>query len=394
MRILHIQFAGPFSEGMGYQENILPKYHVRLGHDVFFLTNCFSWVKGDLVHVSPGKKLLKDGFMLERMEFVNLGLECITKKFRVVKDVEQKLDEINPDFIMLHGVQSFANYGIINYLKKHPSVTMIVDNHTDFGNSAKNLLSKYILHGVIWKHLAHILVPYTKMFYGVLPARVNFLKSMYTIPSNKCDLLVMGADDELVQQASDRIEKVNIRQKHGIKADDFLIVTGGKIDFKKKKVLNLMDAVNRIHKKKVKLIVFGSVVTALKNDVFKRCSEYVQYIGWIESALTYDYFAIADLAIFPGGHSVFWEQACGQGLPLIVKKWEDMTHLDMGGNVIYLEQASVFEIENNIRQLMNRSERYYFMKSVAVKRAMKHFSYKNIAAKCLNLEGPGRTIFL
>ena len=53
MRILHIQFAGPFTEEFNYQENVLPKYHVLQGHEVYFLTTCYAWDKGTLIHVKP-----------------------------------------------------------------------------------------------------------------------------------------------------------------------------------------------------------------------------------------------------------------------------------------------------------------------------------------------------
>lgn len=51
--------------------------------------------------------------------------------------------------------------------------------------------------------------PYVKKFYGVLPARVDFLIDVYNLPKEKCELLVMGADDDLVKKN----EKPEIRKK-------------------------------------------------------------------------------------------------------------------------------------------------------------------------------------
>jgi hypothetical protein len=39
MKIVHICLACFYVEGMGYQENLLPKYHVKQGHQVTVLTN-------------------------------------------------------------------------------------------------------------------------------------------------------------------------------------------------------------------------------------------------------------------------------------------------------------------------------------------------------------------
>ena len=37
--IVHIDLTCSFSEGFSYQENILPKYHVRMGYEVHFITH-------------------------------------------------------------------------------------------------------------------------------------------------------------------------------------------------------------------------------------------------------------------------------------------------------------------------------------------------------------------
>lgn len=191
-----------------------------------------------------------------------------------------------------------------------------MDNHCDFSNSATNWLSKYVLHGIIWKHFAKEILPYTKKFYGVLPARVDFLINMYGIPSNKVELLVMGADDDKVDQVLKGNSKERIRKKYNIGKDDFLVMFGGKIDAWKKQTLLLMEAIGKIENPKVKLIVFGSVTQELADNVKDLCiKNKVQYIGWVKAEESYEYFAAADLAIFPGRHSVFWEQVAGMGIP-------------------------------------------------------------------------------
>ena len=69
-----------------------------------------------------------------------------------------------------------------------------------------------------------------KNFFGVMPSRVDFLSDIYGIDKKKCGLLVMGADDDAVAEAKKPEVRAEVRRKHKIAADDFLIVTGGKID--------------------------------------------------------------------------------------------------------------------------------------------------------------------
>ena len=215
-----------------------------------------------------------------------------------------------------------------------------------------------------------------------MPARVAFITELYKVPKEKVELLVMGADDELVAQANDEKNRLEIRKKLGYKQDDFLIVSGGKIDKWKKQTILLMDAVNRMSNPHIKLLVFGSVVPELKDELEIRCSNRVQFIGWINTEQSYSYFAAGNLACFPGRHSVFWEQVAGQGIPMICKYWEGTTHVDKGGNVKFLYKDSAEEMEETICKVIDSE--YEKMKNAAMKNAFA-FSYSSIAKKAIEL---------
>ncbi|MFK1961527.1 hypothetical protein ACIXEH_11290 [Bacteroides fragilis] len=73
-------------------------------------------------------------------------------------------------------------------------------------------------------------------------------------------------------------------------------------------------------------------------------NEKIHYVGWLSSEKTIEYFFASDLAVFPGTHSVLWEQAVGIGIPSIFKYWDGMTHVDLGGNCLFLFENSSEEI--------------------------------------------------
>jgi glycosyltransferase involved in cell wall biosynthesis len=383
---MHLCLAGMITDGLSYQENLLIKFHKKLGMDVSVITS--QWIYGsnnELIKVSNMEYVDEMGVKYYRLSIKNR--DNINNRLKKYNNVVKILDKTAPDILFIHNVQFLDIRQIVKYLKKHRNVTVYVDNHADFSNSGLNYISKYILHGVIWRYYAHMISPYTKKFYGVLPARVDFLENVYGLPSNKCELLVMGADDELVQKAESVEIKLATRQKHGISEDDFLIVTGGKIDEWKKQTLLLMEAVSNIKNEKVKLIVFGSVIPELKEKVNSLADgTKVQYIGWIKSDESYDYFATADLAVFPGRHSVFWEQVVAQGIPMLCKEWEGTKHVDVGGNVEFLTRDSATEIQDAIEELIDNPDKYSEMKKVAQERGKKIFSYKEIAKRSVELE--------
>ena len=383
MKVVHIMLCGPVTDGWSYQDNLLTKYHRRLGYEVTMITSQWVWgEKGSLVKCERNAYRNENDVKVIRLHLK--GKDDFSKKFKRYEGLKEALDMEKPDIFFIHGVSFCDTKIVIDYICTNKINRVYVDNHSDFSNSGTNWISKNILHKVIWKHSAQMLNPYVTKFYGVLPARVDWLVDMYGLPREKCELLVMGADDEKVAEAHNPECRKEIRAKYGIAKDAFLIMTGGKIDPSKAQTLQLMDAVAQIDNPKVKLIVFGSVTPDLQEQVKIRCIENkILYIGWVKSDDSYKYFATADLVIFPGRHSVFWEQVAGLGIPMICKYWEGTTHVDVGGNVEFLRDNSIKEIKEKIEEIVYNSKMYDGMKKIAVEKGIEKFSYKKIAIKAI-----------
>ena len=141
---------------------------------------------------------------------------------------------------------------------------IFVDGHTDFVNSAKGWVSKNILHKIIYRWCAREILPYTQKFYGTLPTRVDFFNKIYKIPQDKIELLEFGVDDSVFNISLKNEIRKSKRKELGLSADDFVIVSGGKIDYRKNIHL-LIDAMSLISDQKIKLILFGTPVYIVKN---------------------------------------------------------------------------------------------------------------------------------
>lgn len=382
MKIVHLCLGCFFPDNYSYQENMLPKFHKQLGYEVEVIASLVTFDK-------DGKgTFLEKGSVYQNeydIKVTRLDYKKPVKVYRKLKryvGTYEVLKKANPDILFIHGCQFMDMDIVVKYVKERSSIKVYVDNHADFSNSGTNWLSKNFLHKILWRHTAHNIEPYTTKFYGVLPARVDWLVNMYKLPKEKCELLVMGADDDKVKEASNPEIRNSIREKYGIAADDFVIMTGGKIDPWKTQTLLLMEAVAKINNPKVKLVVFGSVTPDLKEQVAARCVENkVLYIGWVQSSESYKYFASADLAVFPGRHSVFWEQVAGMGIPMVCKYWDGTTHVDEGGNVKFLRNDSVDEIYDILMNILNGE--YVHMREIANGVAKKKFSYKEIAVRAI-----------
>lgn len=384
MKILHICLGCFYIDNYSYQENMLPKQHKKMGYDVEIIASTLSFDNnGNSCNIRHGTYYNEFGIKVTRLPYVKWLGTKLGKFFRVYSGTYEAIKKAHPDIIFIHGCQFYDMRIVVKYMKKY-RCKVYVDNHADFSNSATNWISKHILHGILWKYCAHIIEPYTTKFYGVLPVRVDFLKNIYKLPPDKCELLVMGADDDLVKITNDSKVREMIRKKYNILPDDFLIITGGKIDKWKTQTFLLMEAVKSINSNKIKLIVFGSVTEEYKRYMEQLADGLkVQYIGWIQSKDSYKLFSAADLVVFPGRHSVMWEQVVAQGIPMFVKKWDGTTHIDLGGNVKFIAKDSVEEIRAMIEEVVNDEEKYKKMKKIATEKGMKEFSYAEIAKKAI-----------
>lgn len=381
MRILHICVTGPYTDGFNYQENLLTKYQVKDGHEVHIIASEWQWGQNGKIEKYNGTQEYKnrEGVYVHRLPMtVENDIFYRYKRFLGFYGV---LETLAPDVIFIHNIQFFDIDQIAKYAKEYKP-KIFADNHADFSNSARSFVAR-LFYKTVWRHYAHLIEPYTTKFYGVLPARVDFLKDIYRLPTEKCELLVMGADDEEVEKYDSSIQKDTIRQELGYEKEDFIVVTGGKIDQWKKQILLLMDAIRNIEDCKVKLLVFGTVDRDIQVEFDKRLdSEQIKYVGWADNDQSYKYFSIADLVVFPGRHSVYWEQVAGMGIPMLCKYWEGTTHVNINGNVIFIDKDSVIEIQKNIEEFRRQLVSSERIKN-ACEKAKRVFSYRIIARKSI-----------
>lgn len=382
MKITHLCLCGPFTDKALYQENLLTKYHKKLGHDVSIITSQYTWNnKGEIV-----KEESKTYYNEHGIKVIRLPSEEIPfLNFKLYKNLYKSIENEKPDILFMHGIQFLNLKQVIKYVKKHTNVRLFVDNHADVINSARNWLSRNIQHKIIWKHYAKIIEPYTTKFYGVSTPSVNFLKEIYQITDEKIELLPLGIDDEKVEEFKNPYISKKIREKHNIKPSDFLIMTGGKIDNNKTQTLLLMQAIREMNIPSIKLIIFGSIIPELKSKFNKLLDENIIYVGWLDSDDIYKYLNSADLVVFPGLRSVLWIQAIGLGKPCVFNYIGPgiTDDIDLGGNCIFLYENTVEEMKTVITEIVNNKNLYEQMKNVASTKGMSTFSYKKIAEKSI-----------
>lgn len=381
MKIVHIVPNASYTDYWGYQDNLLPKFQKKLGHDVTVIATTRLHKENIIVSCEPTSYVLDDGVKIIRLPYKKYKSKTVTGVFSKF-EIFEILKEIKPDFVFYHGLVSATVFDVIKYKKKcNPACVIVEDNHLDYniGMARKTLKQKAVC---LWlRMLNRASVKYVDRVYGVTPWRKKYAEDYFKIPPAKTDVLIMGADDEKINFSECDSIRARIRTEHSIGDSDFLIVTGGKID-SKKNIHILMQACAELPD--VKLLIFGQPHKDIKEE-FNRLlknNKNIIYIGWIDSDKVYDYFFAADLAFFPGQHSVLWEQACASKVPCVFEKWEGMEHVNNGGNSDFIFPVTKDSIKSKISEL-HFTQKYYEMKKVAESAATDIYLYSKIAEKSL-----------
>lgn len=380
LNIVHIAANAPYNDYWGYQENLLPKYHRKMGHNVVMITTNKTFKDGVIIDTNIDDYCLNDGTRIIRREYIKYPTKKITGLLSYIP-VYDILNEIKPDFIFFHALISWSIMDVLHYIQNNSNVIVVQDNHMDYniGNQTKTIMNK-IVRGW-YRFLNRKSINYVSKIYGVTPWRKKYVIDYFGIPEEKTDVLIMGADDDYLDLTNKSTIRLNMRQSYNISDEDFLVVTGGKIDLRKK-IDVLVEACSEMPD--IKLLVFGKVSDEVAEKFFKTINNYdnLIYVGWIDSNKVYDYFFAADLVFFPGQHSVLWEQACASKVPCVFEKWDGMGHVNNGGNALLLTPITKDNIKNSIRELKYTSK-YYAMKSVAESEKTNIYRYSTIAEKSL-----------
>lgn len=380
MKILNIAMGANFTEDYSYQDNLLSEYQHKLGHSVTVLTGLTSWNEcGQKIQTAPCDKIMVNGVRLIRIKSGNK----ITNTAGYYPQISKILASIKPDLIFIHGLCNFIPIQIIKYKKDNPHTILVADNHQDKDNFNCRIFP-FSMMVKLWRMGWKRWSKHFNYIYGTTGWRKDFAVEVYGIPQEKTDVLPLGVDTDNISADPEKLRQ-EVRSELGIANEDFVFIHGGKMN-SPKRTLDLMRAFSGVQDKSARLILFGSV----SNDIQQQFEAFLQsdprmiYVGYQKSKLVHRLFYASDFCLFPGLHSVLWEEAIGCGLPGIFLRFTDHDHTNTCNNSILVEpSASVSDLQKIMDSLLEDADFYCTLKQNALV-ASKEFSYYEIAAKSIN----------
>lgn len=377
MKILHICLSNFYIDNMNYQENILPRIHKEQGNDVKIIASTEIFTEDKKIgYTKPDKYINSDGIIVERIPYSSIFPHGIAKKLRYYEGLYGRIEDFQPDIIFIHCFQFLSISEIVHYVQNH-NVKIFIDSHTDFNNSAKSFISKYILHKVIYKYCYEKIKKYTKKFFPITYETKKCLNMLYGIPNSDMEILPLGgiclADEEYA------CNREYIREIHGISDDNILLIHSGKIN-KDKNTVELLQALKEVKTKKIKLFIIGSIDSSIESCIRPLLMQKnVEYLGWKNSDELMKYLCACDLYMQPGSQSVTMQNAACCRCALALYPHASHKYLWGEENVFYIENVcdikKLFEmIESNSEIVLNKRKKVYQI-------ALETLDYTKIASR-------------
>ena len=377
MKIIHVGLSGSFTESMTYQENMLANQNVADGHDVMVVADCSCFRNGQLIPTPPEDRLLASGVRLVRIPFDRVFTRYVTNKFRKTKLLRPLIEQFAPDVILFHGCQSWEMLTIADYKKANPQVKLFADTHADFNNSARNWLSKNILHKLFYGALIRFAYPYLEKLFYITEETKDFLVKLYKLSTDKLEFYPLGGIiHSPKERAAMRAEK---RAELGLRDEDILLCHSGKLD-SIKRTRDIILALSQVPAERLRLIIIGSIPREMESVLLPLFAADVRicFLGWKSGDELIAYLCASDIYVQPGSQSATMQNAICCGAPVMLYPHKSYKAF-VEGNGWFVktteDMAAIFsEIAANPIMLEGKSKNSFTI-------AYEYLDYKKMAAR-------------
>lgn len=318
IRIAHICQAASYTEGMLYQDNVLPDINRADGHEVLIVADCTCYVDGKLTTVPEEDKQLENGIRLVRLEFGPKFLpKIIREKIRYAPKLKNLLEAFQPDVILYHSLVGAGLLAVGDYKKKYPKTRLYVDSHADFNNSGKSFFSRWlqykIFNRLLWESISSSV---EKVFYISSECR-DFLQEMYKIEDSRLEFFPLGGfvqDEEKRSSARSRV-----RHEHSLSEDDIVFIHTGKMN-NLKRTLDVISSFSSMPYENYRLLLVGTFESEIANDANRLIAKdkRIKYLGWKSGDELIDLLSASDCYLQPGSQSATLQAAICCGLPVVI----------------------------------------------------------------------------
>lgn len=378
MKILHIMLSNYYIDGFNYQENVLPELNRLHGHNVLIIasTETFSEHK-QLVYLEPGTYSTASGIPVHRIGYTSWLPLFIGKKVRKYKKWLSLAITYKPDVVLWHGLAAWDLRLLARLKKAVPGAKIYLDSHEDFHNSARNPISKYLLHYCLYRFSLQPALKVAEKVLYISEETKLFDKQAYKVPLSLLEFYPLGA--LVLSEEECRIRAQKAAALYGFNFDKPIFLHSGKMD-KSKKTLDLMRAFKRITNSDLRMFLVGSIAAEIKEAFFQLLDEdeRISFLGWKSPEELMDLLCACHLYLQPGTQSVTLQNALGVGAPVAIFPY--LSHKPyLNGNGFYVENEA--DIELALKEVAANPQLVPAMRNASRQIAIDILDYQKLAAR-------------
>ena len=325
MKIVHL--CNYYQPQMTYQESSLAYAHRDLGHQVSVVTSdrYFPFPEYETtVQKILGERYVGTGVFDDKGVTVYRLPVRVEKSARVwLKDLEKVLLDIQPDFILCHGLFNFSAFRLL-WVSKRLNARIVFDEHIIPSVVRTGLMSKmiYFLYRLfLTKKIERV----AERIVGISDGCMPVLKQYLGFNTDKLKMIPLGTDVTVFKpDASKRAQK---RLELGILDNQIVVLYTGKIYLGKNAelIIQAIDELNRPDLNIVSVFV-GSVAIPFQEtwgNIVSKAQHKVHHIKMVDTKELVSFFNAADIAAWPGLPTISTIEASACGCPIICS--DDLT---------------------------------------------------------------------
>lgn len=381
MKIVHFCLSCFYIDGYSYQENELVRQNVMDGHDVLVIASTETYdAKKQLNYLDPGEYIGAEGARVIRLPYRRWLPEKLMRKLRFHPGILEILNRENPDVILFHGLCGWELLSVGNYKAAHPSVRFYADSHEDFNNSARSILSKYLLHGVYYRSILRQALAFIEKVLCISIETINFVRDFYGVPAGQIEFYPLGG---LVYEDQDyqRIRALT-RSMYEIEGNDVLFVQSGKMDATKK-VLESLRSFTKIDNPKLRFVLAGHLhedVVDEAESIIKKDGR-IRFVGWKSAEDLRALLCAADVYVQPGTQSATMQMSlCARCAVILDDVPSHEPYVDGNGWLLGGEVT----LDNALREASDYPSRLIAMSKRSTEIAARLLDYRKLAARICN----------
>lgn len=352
MRIIH--FDQMFHPEFGDQINILPKFQVKQGHEVFIVTGKSDVPHPRFVDFADNTNMDEKDKIFEEMTGVKIIridiLRFISGRAIYKKGFNKIVDQLKPDILFCHFNDTVVGmyYTLKSNKLKYP---VIFDSHM-LDMAAKNKFKK--VFRLFYKMFMTPIIKKNNLI--VIRTQDNdYVNKELGVPNNLTPFVSFGSDTTIFKP--NPIVREKFRKKYKINDNDFVVLYTGKLNEEKgAKLLAKVFEEEFKSNRKLTLVVVGNASEEYEKEleiIFSKSKNCIIRFPTQKYIDLPKFYQMADVCVFPKQCSLSFYDAQACGLPVIAEDNSiNKERLSFKNGLLYKEN-SIDDLKSKIEYLAN-----------------------------------------